>query len=357
MKSLYILIVLAISIVLISNVVLTSSEETKLNSVQIIGSHNSYKIGIEKPLMEYLMKENPALSGLEYEHIPLSEQLNLGLRSMELDIFYDPSGGYYTDPKGLDIVRSLGADPLPFDVEQKLSIPGLKVFHVQEIDFRSHQLLFKDALEELKIWSQSNEGHTPIIITINAKDGEIPRTRKPLPFTAEALKSIDAEIRDVFDEKYLITPDMVRGNFKTLEQAVLTNGWPSLDSAKNRFLFVLDEGEEKTDQYLSNFTDSKGATLFVNVEAGNPHAAFMIINDPIENFEKIKSLISLGYMIRTRADADTQEARENDYTRFEKAKASGAQVITTDYYLPSKLFDSEFQVIFEKGRYERSRPF
>ena len=334
----------------------TVREEIKLNQVQLIGSHNSYKIGIEKPLMNYLATENPELSGLEYEHIPLSEQLELGLRGLELDIFYDPEGGYYTDPKGLEIVKSQGEEPQSFDDEQKLQSPGLKIFHIQDIDFRSHQLLFKDALRELKKWSQAHEGHTPIIITLNAKDGEIPRLRKPLPFTAEALQSIDTEIREVLNEERLITPDRVRGNDKTLEQAVLDRGWPLLDEVKGRFLFVLDEGEEKTNEYLSCFPSLKGAVLFVNQEEGNPNAAFRIVNDPIENFEKIKNLVALGYMVRTRADADTQEARENDYSRFEKAKASGAHVITTDYYLPSKLFDSDFKVVFEDGRYEKVMP-
>nr|MCU0355414.1 phosphatidylinositol-specific phospholipase C1-like protein [Cytophagales bacterium] len=311
---------------------------------------------IERPLFEYLLKTKPTLSGLEYEHIPLAEQLNLGLRSLELDVYYDPKGGYYANPKGLEIVKSLGAEPQPFDVDQKLQLPGLKVFHVQEIDFRSHQLLFRDALHELKNWSQANQGHTPIIVTLNAKDDEIPNTRKPLPFTADALKSIDTEIREVFEKERLITPDGVRGNAKTLEQAVLGKGWPSLNEVKNRFMFVLDEGEEKTNRYLSNFPDSKGAALFVNKEEGNPNAAFRIINDPVANFEKIKKLVALGYMVRTRADADTKEARSNDYSRFEKAKMSGAQVITTDYYVPGKLFKSDFKVSFENGRYERNRP-
>ena len=351
----YTLLIVIATIVFFTNSVHTTLEEIKLNQIQLIGSHNSYKIGIEKPLMNYLLKKDSALSGLEYEHIPLSEQLNLGLRGLEFDVFYDPKGGYYAGPKGLEIVKSLDAEPQPFDVEQKLQLPGLKIFHVQEIDFRSHHLLFKDSLEELKRWSEAHAGHTPIIITINAKDGEIPDTRKPLRFTAEALQSIDIEIREVLGEERLITPDRVRGSFETLEQAVLANGWPLLSEVNNRFLFVLDEGEEKTNEYLTRFPNLAGATLFVNKEEGNPNAAFRIINDPIRNFEKIKNLVALGYMVRTRADADTKEARENDYNRFEKAKASGAQVITTDYYLPSRLFKSDFKVIFENGRYERSR--
>jgi len=36
-------------------------------------------------------------------------------------------------------------------------------------------------------------------------------------------------------------------------------------------------------------------------------------------------------MVRARADAETKESRTDDYTKFEKAKESGAQVISTDY--------------------------
>ncbi len=354
MKTVYTILLLLTSLPFLKSTGQKKSiENIKLNEIQVIGSHNSYKIGIEKPLLDYLLKDRPTLSGLEYEHIPLKEQLDLGLRGLELDVFYDPNGGYYSNPKGLDIVRASGNTPLPFDEEKKLKEPGLKVFHVQEIDFRSHQLVFKDALMELRKWSDANQGHTPIIITMNTKDSEIPQTRKPLPFTAEALQSIDREIREVLEEDRLITPDMVRGKYETLEQAVLNNGWPVLEAVKNRFLFVLDEGAEKTNAYLSGFPDLKGAVLFVNKEEGNPNAAFRIINDPVKNFDTIKKLVDQGYLVRTRADADTKEARNSDYSRFEKAKASGAQVITTDYYLPSRLFKSDYKISFEKDAYER----
>lgn len=331
----------------------SKGKNIKLNEIQIIGSHNSYKIGIEKPLFDYLLKINPSVKSLEYEHIPLEEQLNLGLRSLELDVFHDPKGGYYSNPKGLDIVKQTGYTPQKFDEEKKLDVPGLKVFHVQEIDFRSHNLLFKDALLELKNWSKANSQHLPIIITINAKDGSSPQARKPLPFNAQALSNIDKEIRDILREDQLITPDLVRGNYKNLEEAILSEGWPLLDEMRGRFLFVLDEGKEKIKAYLSVFPNLKGAVLFVNQEEGNPNAAFRIINEPVENHEKIKTLVNLGYIVRTRADASTEEARENNYERFKKAKTSGAQIITTDYYLPSTYFTSNFKIIFEDEKYVR----
>src|SRR5690606_15622448 len=195
------------------------------------------------------------------EHIPLTEQLALGLRSLELDVYHDPEGGYYSNPAGLDIVRASGNTPLPFDPEEKLKIPGLKVFHVQDIDFRSHQLLFKDALLELLEWSERNPEHTPIIITLNAKDGKIPELRQPFEFDADALENLDTEIKNVIPESKLIVPDLVRGNEATLEGAILKNGWPLLDSLRGRFLFVLDEGRAKTDLYLQKFPNLTGAEI------------------------------------------------------------------------------------------------
>lgn len=331
-----------------------TNDDVRLNDIQVIGSHNSYKIGIEKPLWDYLFQRDSSMAkSLQYEHVPLTEQLDLGLRNLELDVFHDPNGGYYSHPKGLDIVRSAAKKSLPFDGEKKLMQPGLKVFHVQDIDFRSHQLLFRDALEELLTWSNRNPNHTPIFITMNTKDGEISQLKNPLVFDAEALANLDQEIRSVLPISKLIIPDQVRGNQESLQQAILKNGWPSLNEVKGRILFVLDEGNARSDLYLEKFPGLRDAVLFVNKKAGNPEAAVLIINDPVRDFDRIKGLVSKGYLVRTRADSGTTEARNNDYARFEKAKTSGAQIITTDYYMPSKLFESTYQIDFGSGVFER----
>ena len=63
--------------------------------------------------------------------------------------------------------------------------PGMKVFHVQDIDFRSHNSLFSEALYEIKEWSDNHPDHIPIIITMNLKDEVIDRPgfQTPLPFS------------------------------------------------------------------------------------------------------------------------------------------------------------------------------
>lgn len=325
----------------------------KLNESQVIGSHNSYKSGMPVPILEYLRNINPRTAeSLEYQHLPLSDQLDLGLRNLELDVFHDPQGGRFAKPKGLSML------PKEFAYDQKgeLLEPGLKLFHVQDLDFQSHHLLFKNALLELKNWSEQNPDHHPIFILINAKDGQIPNTINPLPFSATALDSIDLEVKTYMGLDRLITPDMVRGDFENLESAVLAGNWPELNSVRGKFLFVLDENEDKIKSYLTEKPGLRNAVLFVNLKEGNPEAGFRIINDPVTNETYIQDLVKKGYIIRTRADSDTREARNNDYSKFEKAKSSGAQVISTDYYIPSPLFPSSYQVDFENRTFERSNP-
>ncbi|MBN7815296.1 phosphatidylinositol-specific phospholipase C1-like protein [Algoriphagus pacificus] len=329
----------------------------KLNQIQVIGSHNSYKSQMAPELLSYLSKVNPAASqSLEYAHIPLEEQLDLGLRNLELDVFHDPEGGRYADPKGLEIIKSAGGKTPDYDPTDALSKPGLKLFHIQDLDFQSHYLLFADALKALRTWSDNNPDHTPIFILINAKDGNIPGTRPVLPFTATALDSIDLEIRTHLGMENLITPDMVRGKYSSLEEAVLAGNWPILKDVRGKFLFVLDENEEKIDRYLTAKPELKDAVLFVNKKEGNSTAGFRIINNAEKEEAYIRDLVKKGYMIRTRADSDTKQARTNDYSTFEKAKTSGAQVISTDYYYPSTFFKSDYRINFEGNRFERPNP-
>lgn len=325
-----------------------------LQDIQVIGSHNSYKIAIEKPLWDSLSQLDSAKAiSLQYGHPSITEQLDLGLRNLELDIFYDPQGGHYTNPQGIQMVMAKGDIPLAYDIDKKLNEPGLKMFHIQDIDFRSHHLLFKDGLQELKQWSDAHPGHWPIIVLINAKDSQVSGTRSPLKYTKAALDSVDMEISQVFPLEQLLIPDTVRGDFENLEASVLQGGWPTLEACKGKFLFVLDEKEDKIRRYLDGHAALKNRIMFVNSKEGNPEAGFRIVNNPIKDFEYIQALVKKGYLVRTRADANTVEARKHDYTRFERAKQSGAQVISTDYYIPTTLFPSHFQVRFEGGTYKR----
>jgi hypothetical protein len=331
----------------------TTHNELRLNEIQILGSHNSYKVAIDSALLNLIAaKDEETARSLDYAHIPITQQLDMGLRNLEYDIFHDPKGGRFTDPTGLALLKTKGLPYEAFDEQQKLQQPGFKVFHVQDIDFRSHNLLFKDALNELRDWSNANPDHIPIFVTINTKDQEIKNStvirHQPLPFTAGALDSIDTSLQKYLGTEHLITPDDLRKDGQSLKESIIDGGWPLMDSARGKFVVILDQNDEKMERYIEGHPGLAGRMMFVNAPESYPEAAIMIINDPVKDHQKIQAIVRQGFIVRTRSDAGTKEARENDYSRWEAAQSSGAQIITTDYYLPSKTFPSSYQISMEE---------
>ena len=307
---------------------------TRMSDLQTIGSHNSYKLAIPDDELARLSATSPEWgAAFDYGHVSLSEQLNLGMRQLELDVFYDPEGGRYADPLLPKLVGT--------SYEKKvLDLPGFKVLHVQDVDPRSSCLVFKACLAEIRGWMRRNSDHAPILILINAKQAtiEVPGSVNPLSFDAAAVDALDAEIRSMFPGSgTLLTPDAVRGDYPTLREAIATEGWPSLDQAWGKVFFALDEPADVVDVYRRGETTLRGHAMFVN--SGDPaadDAAYFTINDPIQQGDVIAQRVDAGFIVRTRADADTIEARTGDRTRLDAALASGAQYISTDYYRPRR---------------------
>ncbi|MEM7005673.1 MAG: phosphatidylinositol-specific phospholipase C1-like protein [Pseudomonadota bacterium] len=331
--------------------------EVRLNELQSIGSHNSYKLAIPELEMDFIRLQAPDLAEtLDYAHIPLAEQLDLGMRQLELDVFHDPVGGRFADPL-LPKLASTNPGAEPFDAAG-YDQPGLKVMHIQDIDQRSQCVLFIECLQEIDAWSGENPDHTPILILINAKQAPIgiPGATEALPFDAAAFDGMDGELLSVLSADRLITPDDLRGDAASLREGVLENGWPLIEQGKGKFLFALDEPEIVVETYMRGNASLEGLPLFVNsVDPSANHAAYFTINDPKTDQDRIREIVSSGFLVRTRADADTAEARANDTSRLEAALTSGAQYISTDYYLPREEFGL-YKAALPNDEVSRCRP-
>jgi hypothetical protein len=159
----------------------------------------------------------------------------------------------------------------------------------------------------------------------------------------------------VFAKTEILTPDRVRGRFASLPAAIRAQGWPALDRVRGLVVFALDNEGSLRDLYLEGHPALRDRVLFVTVAPEHPAAAWFKINDPIKNFDRIQMLVREGFLVRTRADADTRAARTNDVTQRDKALASGAQFISTDYPEPDRRF-SDYLVRFPGAHVARSNP-
>ena len=284
---------------------LADSAQLKINQIQFVGSHNSYKQAMSPLIYKALhLLDAEVAESLEYWHEPLAEQLDLGLRKLEIDLFYDA---------------------------RDQSFP---VGHAQIIDMNSHCDTLLVCLQDVRVWSEQNPRHAPIWISFNLKDQAIPGLPDPELFTPEALNLLDEQLRGALTTQ-LIQPADVQGL-----------NWPTLAKARGKVLLILDEGGAKRDWYYNNW---QTRPMFTNAPEGHPAAGVMIINDPIEDFARIQRLVKAGYLVRTRADAGTLEARRNDTLRRDRAFASGAQAISTDYYRAATHFGNDYRVAIDGG--------
>ncbi|MGO1071888.1 phosphatidylinositol-specific phospholipase C1-like protein [Lysobacter sp. CA199] len=328
-----------------------------LNDVQAIGTHNSYKLAIPaEELAAHRARDPAGADSLDYAHEPLQQQLEFGARVLELDVYYDPKGGRYAHPPGALRQGYGDAGPWSPAIAAQMAQPGFKVMHLADIDFRSQCMVFVQCLRQIRGWSRNHREHAPILILINAKDGPGgPGATAPLAFDAAAFDALDAEVRSVFGDEELITPDRVRGGAKTLRDAVLAGGWPSIGQSRGKLLFALDEDPRKVALYRGKRKSLEGRAMFVNGDENAPDAAYLTLNDPLAQDERIARAVAAGLLVRTRADADTVEARHNDSRRREAAFASGAQYISTDYLKPD-LRLSRYRVTFPRSEVVRCNP-
>lgn len=277
-----------------------SQDQIRLDQIQILATHNSYHL---RPAAPFDFAE------VDYEHAPLDVQLDEhGIRSFELDTY---------------------------------NAPELPVFHTLIIDTGTTCTLLEDCLGTIREWSRRHRGHVPIVVLIEPKD--IPTDPNPSiqqaidqavldqelsPWDAAGLDRLDDLVRRVFGRS-LVTPDEVRGRSRTLRAAILKRGWPALKDVRGGVIAVLNSSGASRDLFLASTPSLEGRAMFVTSRLELPSAAILKRDAPKP--AEIAQLVRQGFLVRTRADADTAEARANDTARATRALESGAQIVSTDY--------------------------
>ena len=340
-------------------------EPVRMNHIQVIGSHNSFHLVPQPILFEGIVAVSAELGrDIEYSHRTLTEQLNeFGIRQFELDVFADPDGGLYAKRASNAVVG------LPVESgEPALDEPGFKVMHTQDFDYETTCLTLVSCLGEIDAWSSDNPNHVPIIVLIELKSLSVPEAAAeaglildidlpwavPVETTADVLLALDGEVRSVLSEDRLLEPDEVRGDAATLAEAVEGVGWPVLESTRGQVVIVLNDAGAQRDLYIAETPVLEGRPMFTSSTPGAPDAAFIRFDNPTDS--GLNAAAAAGYLIRTRTDSPTVDARANDTTSRDTAFASGAHFLSTDYYEPSTHFDSPYVVALPGGAVARCNP-
>lgn len=349
----------------------------RMNHIQVIATHNSYHLEATPQERAWHARLLPAAHGdYYYSHATLAHQLaHQGVRSLELDIWADyaddgDGGGNYATP----LLRRLAGLPyFPIDdAADAMRRPGAKVLHVPDRDVGTTCHTLALCLAAVRRWSAAHPRHVPISIMLEFKTAgggggglHLPGTARPVSWNDTArLDALDAEIRAIFPPETLLTPDDLRAghpesggaddhsNNVTLERAVLTRGWPDLDSARGRVLFVMDDGAETLGAVRHAYAgygarpSLEGRVVFTQSAPGEADCAFQKLNAPLseERGEAwIREQVRKGYWVRTRADIPLRtllspEGKEGEgeegagrTAMRDAALRSGAHMVSTDW--------------------------
>lgn len=360
----------------------------RINEIQVLGTHNSYSQGLDphvsalfeeklgktldtvvdrmSPAAHALFKEehpNPMIPGemLKYAHPSLTRQLDMGVRSLEIDINPDPAGGLYASPVAYRMLRERGVtDLLPFD-DTGIDKPGFKVLHIPDIDFRSSCPTLRLCLRQVRAWSEAHPRHVPLFLLIEAKNQDmpiLPGATRTVPFTPALFDDLDRELVEVMGRERIITPDDVRGSHPTLNRAIRGGGWPTLETARGKVLFLMltANGPGTTGDYLKGHPSLRGRMAFLRAQPGEDHAAFLMYDNALVRSAEIERYVQEGYLIRTRTDIETYEAKINSLERANAAFASGAQMVSTDFEVAGNGYGTSYVVRMPGGGTARCRP-
>ncbi|MCW5908738.1 MAG: hypothetical protein KIS94_12820 [Chitinophagales bacterium] len=346
------------------------TDSLKMNEIQIIASHNSYHLKTDETVFNWL-KSLDSLGVLpssldpdeiDYTHETYENQFNLyNVRGLEIDIYNDPTGGQYYYQMGRFLAGGSADSHNP-----DLNLPGFKVIHLVDFDFNSHHTTFKQTLQTIYNWSVAHPNHLPLFINVETNEETVAAAlpaanlTQSIPYDNSAADLIDEEIKSVFgnDLKKVITPDKIRGNFTTLREAVLAGNWLTLAQARNKVVFIMQGAAES--YYKAGHPSLQGRAMFVYANPNSDEAAFVILNSAKGSKTTIQQRVQEGFIVRTRSDAGTTQARNGDYSSMDAAFESGAQIISTDYYRPDARAGTtgwtDYKVQFPNGELARINP-
>jgi hypothetical protein len=265
----------------------------RLNEVRFLATHNSYKQYGSAPgkLMIRLATNKHEADALRYAYKQLTSQLEAGIRSFEIDV--------------------------------RLRGTTFEAVHVPLVDNMSNPINLEKGLRELKLFSDHNPKHFPIITLLEFKDDWTFLDSKIRSIGDAEFSDFDRMLDDVFGEKLYRPADFLAATgTKSLPEAIQT-GWQTVESLLGKFIFVIHSGDFAK-RYFAMDTTLSSQRMFIGSGPDAPYASFIIHNTP--DVAEIRTLVDRGFIVRTRMDENLSWDEEH----YRRAMESGAQILTSD---------------------------
>lgn len=278
----------------------------KFNELSFIATHNSYQTvstDTTKKLYRHLsdltfglVKPNKA----DFESETLTDQLNCGIRSFEIDIEV-------------------------FDRDGDISFTCM---HSPNIEMTTSCYDFALAMKEIAMWSDNNPDHLPITVIIEPKETFLP-LEDMKKFNIGYADEFDSVLRETLGEK-LFTPDDMLRDYASFGEMRKADDWCKVNDMLGKVLILLHECNT-TEKYIAADETLRSQAMFPMLREKDIErdcASFIIMNKPDDLLEVQDAVIDENKLIvRTRTDKFTEVTDE----RYELAMGSKANIVSTDY--------------------------
>ncbi len=277
----------------------------KYNEMRFIATHNSYqKQSVDSVKQCYNAVSQFTSSVIygkgDFESKTLTDQLNLGIRGLELD------------------------------VEPKRNLNGVSFVcsHAPFIDMTTTCYDLSLALKEIKMWSDYNPGHLPVTIIIEPKQFYLPLNGIRF-FNLNYANCLDKVLRDSLGDTLLEPSDMLRG-YKSFKEMRNANDWMKLSDMLGKVVVLLHPGDV-CDEYLNQDKTVRSQAMFpaLRYEDRNESYASIIFNNNTDSalLNSREYSENLKVVVRTYVDSFA----DYSYKSRENALKSTANMLSTDY--------------------------
>lgn len=299
------------------------ADGVKFNEVSFLGTHNSYQKACVPARQKLFQNASTVTFGLvkaekaTFESDFLTDQFNLGIRSIELDV-----ETVVTDGK-ISFVCS----------------------HAPVLDMPTHCYDFALALKEIKLWSDANPGHLPITVIIEPKKTFIPEKDMHY-FNYKYANELGEQAKQIFGDT-LITPSDMMGSHSSLKEMREADDWMTLDETRGHVMILLHD-TTATEKYIAQDPTIKTQVMFPMLRYDGRDrdcASFLLINKASDIQNQADEVLGKSLVIRTRSDNYGSYNAQDSQT----ALNSGAQIVSTDYPPKADMTNAERCVTFAGG--------
>ena len=291
------------------------------DKLSFLGTHNSYET---RSVPNYI-RFCDAMSNIVPSLLPagtgtldqdtLTDQFNLGIRSIELDV-----------------EASKSEDGTEF-----------RCMHNPPFTMTTSCYDFTLALKEIVLWSDNNPGHLPITILLEPKKLSLP-LGDLRDFGIKEAVEMDKCLRENLGDKLFTPADMLR-DYTSFAEMRNADDWCEVKSLLGKVIVLLHQKNDITPKYIKLDSTLRTQAMFPTLRSSddkNDCASFILINDPkyaIQFKEKAKKS---NLIVRIRLDSHPEYSAE----RLSLALECEPQIATTDFPPRMNMSPDEYFVAF-----------